>query len=611
MSTGSLSLPTYFGSKINRRRFLKSTAAGAGAALLIACGGGGGGSLDVGETRQPGSVWYAKDNWRMADESKDAVRGGVYRGHLTEEFSAHLDPITGQPAYNPPAYHMYEMLMAKNRGAGVDPRSLEASQPVGALAESWEIAADGASVTFTMRPGVKFHDLPPVNSRTMDMEDWKTSHERWMVEGNQRAAMQGFVDKVEYPDARHMVWKFKTPYGPILDIIYGRHTVWVVMPKELNASTKLAETVAVGTGYKILDKDERSITLEYRKNAQYWGGDPFIDRWHTPIIPEYANRYSQFVSGNIMDFTPSARDVLLLHKDAPEAIVIANELPEEKAPNIRFGNINQQAHAYKDPRVRIALRRSIDNKSIAEFLSSRDTLEAAGIPIEMSISTHMIRHPGFWLNPEAGELGELSANYLYDPAEAKKLIAAAGYSSSPPKLLVQQSMSTGNVDEADRLVLDSFQRTGNFDIELVEIRSEPVERDYRATQKHEGLMLEQTQGGDYEADRIIFRDYRSGGNLPRGDMAFPDPRLDALADAQRSETDLEKRFNILKDFQREVAQVFPVLPGRHFYTTFSFSWPWLHNSAYGSSGSPAYGHPILGGHLQWLDPSMPNRDRRG
>jgi ABC-type transport system substrate-binding protein len=444
----------------------------------------------------------------------------------------------------------------------------------------------------------------------MDIDDWRTTHERWMSEGNQRAAMQGFIDKVEYPDSRHMVWKFKTPYSPILEIIYTRHTCWVVMPKELNASTRMAETLAIGTGYKILDREERAITLEYRKHPGYWGGDPFIDRWHTPIIPEYANRYAQFVNGNIMDFTPTARDVLLLHQDAPDAIVIANELPEEKAPNMRFGTVNNQTSDWKDPRVRIALMRSIDYKSIGQFLSAKDTLEAAGIPIEMSPTTHMIRHPGFWLNPEEGQLGDLSSNYLYDPAEAKKLTAAAGFTSTLPNLIVQLSMSSGNVDESDRLVLDSFQRSGTFNVNLVELRSEPVERDYRATQKYEGLMLEQTSGGDYEPDRIIFRNYHSTGNLPRGEQAYPDPRIDQIAEAQRRETDLGKRFELLKDFQRLAAQLMPVLPSRHFFTTFSFTWPWLHNVAYGSGGSPAQGHPILGGQLQWLDPSMPDRDRR-
>ena len=98
--------------------------------------------------------------------------------------------------------------------------------------------------------------------------------------------------------------------------------------------------------------------------------------------------------------------------------------------------------------------------------------------------------------------------------------------------------------------------------------------------------------------------------MPRGPQAFPDQRLDDLAVKQRSELDVERRLNLLKDFQRLTAELMPTIPGRHLNTTLSFRWPWLHNLAYGSSGSPPQGRPIGGGHLQWLDASMPDRDKR-
>ena len=45
------------------------------------------------------------------------------------------------------------------------------------MAESWEIAPDGLTVTLKMRAGVKFHNKAPVNGRLMDMDDvlfsWK------------------------------------------------------------------------------------------------------------------------------------------------------------------------------------------------------------------------------------------------------------------------------------------------------------------------------------------------------------------------------------------------------------------------------------------------------
>src|SRR5687768_16244879 len=76
--------PTYT-QRLTRRRFLGATAAGAGAAALIACGGGssGGGGLkftDSATAREPGTVWFASNDWKLEDETAQAVPGGVYPG---------------------------------------------------------------------------------------------------------------------------------------------------------------------------------------------------------------------------------------------------------------------------------------------------------------------------------------------------------------------------------------------------------------------------------------------------------------------------------------------------------------------------------------------------
>jgi hypothetical protein len=74
--------------------------------------------------------------------------------------------------------------------------------------------------------------------------------------------------------------------------------------------------------------------------------------------------------------------------------------------------------------------------------------------------------------------------------------------------------------------------------------------------------------------------------------------------------DLEKRSQILKDFQILLAELMPAIPGRHQFTTFSFRWPWAHNLSFaGDNGSsPPTGQPVLGGQKIWLDPDMPNRN---
>src|ERR1051325_9963742 len=148
-------------SRIGRRRALATASAtGLAAALLAACGssGGSGGGLkpdDSATSRKPGSVWYAENDWKLADETSSAVPGGIYRSVRSEDQAGHYDAMVLPPSQAPFTEHVHELFMGRNRGPGVDPRSPAAANPVPVLAEGIEIGADGQSVTFTLRQGVK------------------------------------------------------------------------------------------------------------------------------------------------------------------------------------------------------------------------------------------------------------------------------------------------------------------------------------------------------------------------------------------------------------------------------------------------------------------------
>jgi hypothetical protein len=89
--------------------------------------------------------------------------------------------------------------------------------------------------------------------------------------------------------------------------------------------------------------------------------------------------------------------------------------------------------------------------------------------------------------------------------------------------------------------------------------------------------------------------------------------MDAMIEAQRREIDFTKRAQIIKDIQMYASQKFYLNPGRSLYTSFSFRWPWLHNSTYAQNryaSELGAAVPEQGGHLHWLDAAMPNRDKR-
>src|SRR6267143_6865570 len=92
-----------------------------------------------------------------------AVKRG---GTATIAFSVdpnHFDPHRGTTAQNFVSL-VYDGLTQFKTGPDVPPGT-HILEP--ALAEKWEISPDGKTYTFSLRKGVKFHDVPPINGREM------------------------------------------------------------------------------------------------------------------------------------------------------------------------------------------------------------------------------------------------------------------------------------------------------------------------------------------------------------------------------------------------------------------------------------------------------------
>jgi hypothetical protein len=115
------------GHRVSRRRFLETTAAGtAAAAFLAACGGDsdtGGGIKPSDNALKPGGLWYARDNWKLAEE-KEGVPGGRLPISTAFDIRNSLDIYLDFDGGNTQsAGRTYEYLVARNIGPGVEPGS--------------------------------------------------------------------------------------------------------------------------------------------------------------------------------------------------------------------------------------------------------------------------------------------------------------------------------------------------------------------------------------------------------------------------------------------------------------------------------------------------------
>jgi ABC-type transport system substrate-binding protein len=600
--------------RLSRRRALKGAAAlGAGAAAIgiVGCGGGGNGT---GTIDDPDAIIAA---WQLPDETRDAVPGGIRRDMTTLDITGTLDPMTS-PSFTTvdTMAVVYETLLRTPTGPGINPNSVEGNTPQGRLAESFEVSSDATRFTMRMRPNVRYHDVAPVGGRAMDIDDWKTSYERYIGSSPFRTNLTEIVDKVEYPDNRTMVYTLKEPSVAFLRALSAPRSSFLVLPKELNANPSLAATTAIGTNYRVLDRIQPGIGREYRKHQNHWDGSPYMDRWLYPVIPEPAQRRAQFVTGNVFTYTPPQSDVLLLRQDYPAARMLRGEVGAQYWVSF-FGLREFETSPWRDERVRFAMRMAVDWEAVRAHFSNSNEFEAAGVPVESRMAGFFagggIFAP-YWLDAKKGEYGDAGKQMQYNLSEARAAMQAAGH---PNGIDIDGYMNGGNeygtayYHESVQVIADEMGKNNLFRVRL----QRPPYPEYlpRIYQQRDfkGMSVNHPEFVYAEIDLNLFNWYHTNG--ARKKWFSNDSRLDDMIVRQRRELDENRRLSIIHDIQKYMATKMEVIPGDGNSGGFGFRQPWVRNGAQtelkwwispdaaNRGEAPATG---LEGGCQWQPPSF-------
>jgi peptide/nickel transport system substrate-binding protein len=397
------------------------------------------------------------------------------------------------------------------------------------------------------------------------------------------------------------VFHLKFPYAPFFNIMRSTRASFYVMPKEgfgAGGGGMDRATQVIGTGPRQLVSYQPAVSREYRRHEQFWmTGKPYLARWHVPIMPEYASRYAQFVTGNLHAFTPNATDVLTLRQDAPSANVFQTE-PGTGLRFVEFGLKDFERQPYRDERVRQAMSMSVDWDAMRAHFDNSAEFEAAGLPVEARRHTH-VKAGGdaydYWLDPKKRELGENSKYLLFDLAEARKLMSAAGY---PNGIQLNGYMNAGTeygtteYPTVIQITVDQWASSGLF---RVNVNRQPYAvhlEDITRVRMYEGVNIQQPQFVYVDIDLELFNFYHRQGSRFK---ALPDPVVEDMVTRQRRETDPERRATIIHDIQKHMAKTMAVVPGDGVSSGFTFRSQYLRNIAW-----PEWNW--------WISPDAPRRD---
>jgi peptide/nickel transport system substrate-binding protein len=272
------------------------------------------------------------------------------------------------------------------------------------LAESWTVSPDGLVCEFVLRRGVKFHNGDPVTA-----EDVKFSMERYRGAG--AGPFKARIAAVDVLDAQRVRFRFKQPWPDFLTF-YGTPATgagWVVPKKYVEkVGDDGFKRAPIGAGpYKFVSFTP-GVELVLEANEHYWRKTPSVKRLVFKAVPEEVTRLAMLKRGEV-DVAYSIRGAMAEELKRTPGLTLQPVYP----PGTFWLVFPEQWTAPKSPwadkRVRLAASLAIDRGAINEA----ETLGYS--KITGSIVPHSFEL--FWAPPAP----------VFDPGQARKLLAEAGY----------------------------------------------------------------------------------------------------------------------------------------------------------------------------------------
>ena len=397
------------------------------------------------------------------------------------------------------------------------------------LAQKLPEQPDPLTYTFKLKPA-KFH-----NGRALTSEDVRYAFDRYQnYDKSVNKSQLAFLDKMETPDPQTITLKSKEPNADVLQWLGGNLGAWI-SPKE-HAEGPDANTKMVGSGPFIHTEFQTGVSLTFKRNPDYYDKPyPYLDEVKTFIVTDQAKRVADF-SAKSVDLTwlflPEERDQL--KKSRPDA-----KFDEQQGIG-GYIYLRTDRPPFNDPRVRQAMSMGINRQKIRDALSKGE-----GVPDQLI-------HVGLPYARQTKDLGASAKFWDYNPAEAKKLLEAAG----------QTNINT-TWDHADGAVYtQAYVDTAT----LAQAQLKEIGINIKDQQAPYAQYISTTYQGQYEGMghspraipyQIDFMTEKFTMQPKRGRINLSyvtDPTLEALMNKQRGQFKVEERLATIKDIETRVAE---------------------------------------------------------
>jgi peptide/nickel transport system substrate-binding protein len=387
------------------------------------------------------------------------------------------------------------------------------------LATKWQTSADGRTVTFTLRSGVKWQDGSPFSSA-----DVKATINRILDESTGAAARSNLlaIKSVDTPSDTSVVLHLSQPSTSLLYSLTYVNTS-IVSAKDIKAGTVGKQPN--GTGPFAWKKWDQGQQVVLTANKNYYGGAPKIGTLEFRVIPDESSILSGMKAG--------AFQIGLLSDPGVAKQAGGGDFTLVKQPALAYHTLmlNGRRGPLQKQQVRVAISCAIDRDQVLQTAAYGD-----------GKVTGPITSPAFSYSDTDG-LGCTPG----DTAKAKSMLADAGYPNGfSLKTIVETGEYATAVAEGQN-VQSQLAKIG-VKLQLQQLPTSPYVTAWLDANFDAAIAL---NGGSYDPYLMYGRYFTTGGTLAKP-AGLESKQLNNLLTQGDASSDDTERQTIYQNLQKEL-----------------------------------------------------------